>query len=154
MGTIFYSINKVITEYAFDDIMDPVLSVLTAICPYAPIRSLVDQYTFDSITGLFMNREKLFEKAVLFLWRFFQRDDAVSALDEDFYSRTTKLYELTKNELLSDQYFAKVDGKDTFVITTLNNQEIYDCLLKFIKSKMHQVDEMFEVYNESLKLLK
>lgn len=79
---------------------------------------------------------------------------AVSALDEDFYSRTTKLYELTKNELLSDQYFAKVDGKDTFVITTLNNQEIYDCLLKFIKSKMHQVDEMFEVYNESLKLLK
>ena len=65
---------------------------------------------------------------------------AVSALDEDFYSRTTKLYELTKNELLSDQYFAKIDGKDTFVITTLNNQEIYDCLIKFIKLKMHQVN--------------
>ena len=79
---------------------------------------------------------------------------AVSALDEDFYSRTTKLYELTKNELLSDQYFAKVDGKDTFVITTLNNQEIYESLLKFIKAKMNQVDEMFEVYNDSLKLLK
>ena len=79
---------------------------------------------------------------------------AVSALDEDFYSRTTKLYELTKNELLSDQYFAKVDGKDTFVITTLNNQEIYESLLKFIKTKMNQIDEMFEVYNDSLKLLK
>ena len=79
---------------------------------------------------------------------------AVSALDEDFYSRTTKLYELTQNELLSDQYFAKVDGKDTFVITSLNNEEVYELLLNFIKTKMAQVDEMFEVYNNSLSLLK
>ncbi len=78
---------------------------------------------------------------------------AVSALDEEFYSRTTKLYELTKNEILSDEYFAKVDGKDTFTITSVNNEEIYNILVKFIKEKMVQVDELFSVYNESLKLL-
>ena len=78
---------------------------------------------------------------------------AVSALDEEFYSRTTKLYELTKNEILSDEYFAKVDGKDTFTITSVNNEEIYNILVKFIKEKMVQVNELFSVYNESLKLL-
>ena len=78
---------------------------------------------------------------------------AVSAMDEDFYSNTTKLYELTKNELLSDEYFAKVDGKDTFVIESINNEEIYKLLVEFIKSKMIQVDELFNVYNESLSLL-
>lgn len=78
---------------------------------------------------------------------------AVSALDEEFYSRTTKLYELTKNEILSDEYFAKVDGKDTFTITSVNNEEIYNILIKFIKEKMVQVNELFSVYNESLKLL-
>ncbi|MBQ9730608.1 MAG: hypothetical protein IJV94_00580 [Bacilli bacterium] len=78
---------------------------------------------------------------------------AVSALDEEFYSRTTRLYEITKNEILSDEYFAKVDGKDTFVITSINNEEIYNFIIKFIKEKMAQVDELFSVYNESLKLL-
>lgn len=78
---------------------------------------------------------------------------AVSAMDEDFYSNTTKLYEMTKNEILSDEYFAKVDGKDTFTITSLNNDEIYKILIKFIKEKLAQVDELFFVYNESKKML-
>ena len=57
---------------------------------------------------------------------------AVSALDEEFYSRTTKLYELTKNEILSDEYFAKVDGKDTFTITSVNNEEIYNSCFDYV----------------------
>ena len=78
---------------------------------------------------------------------------AVSAMDENFYTNTTKLYELTKNEILSDEHFAKVDGKDTFVITSTNIDEIYKLIINFTKNKMLEIDELFAVYNESLKLL-
>lgn len=78
---------------------------------------------------------------------------AVSALDDEFYNRTTKMYELTKNELLSDDYFAKLDGKDTFKIDSLNREEVYSILLNFIKNKIEKIDELFVVYNEALKLL-
>ena len=78
---------------------------------------------------------------------------AVSAMDENFYANTTRLYELTKNEILSDEYFAKVDGKDTFVITSTNIDEIYKLIINFTKNKMLEIDELFAVYNESLKLL-
>ena len=78
---------------------------------------------------------------------------AVSAMDENFYTNTTKLYELTKNEILSDEHFAKVDGKDTFVISSTNIDEIYKLIINFTKNKMLEIDELFAVYNESLKLL-
>lgn len=78
---------------------------------------------------------------------------AVSAMDENFYANTTRLYELTKNEILSDEHFAKVDGKDTFVITSTNIDEIYKLIINFTKNKMLEIDELFAVYNESLKLL-
>lgn len=78
---------------------------------------------------------------------------AVSAMDENFYANTTKLYELTKNEILSDEYFAKVDGKDTFVISSTNIEEIYKLIIDFTKNKMLEIDELFAVYNESLKFL-
>ena len=78
---------------------------------------------------------------------------AISALDEEFYSRTTKLYELTKNPILSDEHFAKLDGKDTFKITSTNKEEVYNNLINFIKNKMVDVDELFKIYNESLSLL-
>lgn len=78
---------------------------------------------------------------------------AVSAMDENFYANTTRLYEITKNEILSDEYFAKVDGKDTFVITSTNIDEIYKLIINFTKNKMLEIDELFAVYNESLKLL-
>ena len=78
---------------------------------------------------------------------------AVSALDEEFYTRTTKLYELTKHPILADEYFAKLDGKDTFKLTSLDEQEVYNTILEFMKNKMKECDELFEVYNENLKLL-
>jgi len=78
---------------------------------------------------------------------------AISALDEEFYSRTTKLYELTKNPILSDEHFAKLDGKDTFKIISTNKEEVYNNLINFIKNKMVDVDELFKIYNESLSLL-
>ena len=78
---------------------------------------------------------------------------AVSAMDENFYANTTKLYEITKNEILSDEHFAEVDGKDTFVITSTNIDEIYKLIINFTKNKMLEIDELFAVYNESLKLL-
>ena len=78
---------------------------------------------------------------------------AVSAMDENFYANTTKLYELTKNEILSDEHFAEVDGKDTFVITSTNIDEIYKLIINFTKNKMLEIDELFAAYNESLKLL-
>lgn len=78
---------------------------------------------------------------------------AVSAMDENFYTNTTKLYEITKNEILSDEHFAKVDGKDTFVISSTNIDEIYKLIINFTKNKMLEIDELFAVYNESLKLL-
>lgn len=78
---------------------------------------------------------------------------AVSAMDENFYTNTTRLYEITKNEILSDEHFAKVDGKDTFVITSTNIDEIYKLIINFTKNKMLEIDELFAVYNESLKLL-
>jgi hypothetical protein len=78
---------------------------------------------------------------------------AISALDENFYTRTTQLYELTKHPILADEYFAKLDGKDTFKLTSLDEKEIYTTILEFMKNKMKDCDELFEVYNENLKLL-
>lgn len=76
---------------------------------------------------------------------------AVSALDDSFYKNVNALYELTQKEEFSEDYFAKVDGDEVFVLK--NKDTVYEELNDFIDKKLKQVNHLFDTYNENLKLL-
>ena len=79
---IFYRIEKSVVEYDFDEIKEIIINCLASIASYAPLRCFLSPSLFDSITSLFMNHEETFESSVLFLWRFFHRNDAKEVLDD------------------------------------------------------------------------
>lgn len=76
---------------------------------------------------------------------------AVSALDDSFYQNIKELYELTKKEEFSKDYFAKVDGDEVFVLT--NKDKVYEELNGFVDRKLEQVNHLFDTYYENLNLL-
>lgn len=78
---MFYRIEKSVVEYDFKIIEEPIIKTLASVAQYAPLRCFLSPGLFDSIISLFMNHEESFETSVLFLWRFFHREDASECID-------------------------------------------------------------------------
>lgn len=75
-------INKTVVQCDFHCIKIPVIKLLKSIAQFAPLSHLLSPGLLDSILVLFMTNEETHELSVLFLDKFFDRDDIPQILPD------------------------------------------------------------------------